>query len=104
VEEVFLTAEAILMSVEAFIDIEAEDLTSLLDEAWNAEDDDAAAAAWLDSARVARVESLMCLGSTMIDVFERPPEVEEAASMAPAEDFEADDEASMTTPDFMRTA
>ena len=47
VEEVFLTAEAILISVEAFIDIEAEDLTSLLDEAWNAEDDDAAAAAWL---------------------------------------------------------
>ncbi len=46
----------------------------------------------------------MCLGSTMIDVFERPPEVEEAASMAPADDFEADDEASMTTPDFMRTA
>jgi hypothetical protein len=43
VEEVFLTAEAILMSVEAFIDIEAEDLTSLLDEA--RKDDDAAA--WL---------------------------------------------------------
>jgi hypothetical protein len=47
VEEVFLTAEVILRSVEAFIDIEAEDLTSLLDEAWNAEDDDAAAAARL---------------------------------------------------------
>ncbi len=31
------------MSVEAFIDIEAEDLTSLLDEAWNND----AAAAWL---------------------------------------------------------